>query len=290
MWWLTCCWHWGIDIFLYFAALMNDQNPYQAYCKDAMGVVEKAAAYIRDRHRHREELSIKAKGQHNFVTEVDRHAEEILVNGLSEILPEAGFIAEEGTSNRKGELFNWVIDPLDGTTNFIHGVFPFAISVGLLEKEEVVAGVVYEFGLDECFYSWKGGGAWLDGSPIRVSDVEIVNRALIATGFPYTDFSYLSEFLESIRFFMKHSHGLRRLGSAATDIAYVACGRYDGFYEYGLHPWDVAAGILLVKEAGGEVSDFGGYENPLFTEDIVCSNGHIHNEFQETTRNIMHHQ
>jgi myo-inositol-1(or 4)-monophosphatase len=255
-----------------------------------MGVVKEAAAYIRDRHEHREKLSIEAKGQHNFVTEVDRKAEKILVRGLSGILPEAGFIAEEGTSSRKGDLFNWVIDPLDGTTNFIHGVFPFAISVGLLEKEEVVAGVVYEFGIDECFYSWKGGGAWLDGTPIRVSGVKSVSRALIATGFPYTDFSYLSEFLESIRFFMKQSHGLRRLGSAATDIAYVACGRYDGFYEYGLNPWDVAAGILLVKEAGGEVSDFGGTENPLFTEDIICSNGHIHKEFQEVTRHIMHRQ
>ncbi|MCK4748729.1 MAG: inositol monophosphatase, partial [Bacteroidales bacterium] len=172
-------------------------------------------------------------------------------------------------------------------TNFIHGVFPFAISVGLTEHEEVVAGILYEFGLDEYFYAWKGGGAWLNGKPIRVSNVSTIEQSLIATGFPYTDFRYLSEFLESIRYFMQNSHGLRRLGSAATDIAYVACGRYDGFYEYGLSPWDIAAGILLVKEAGGDVSDFTGQNNPLFQEAIICSNGHIHREFQRTTRKIM---
>lgn len=250
-------------------------------------MVREAASYIRKRHEKREELNIKAKGQHNFVTEVDREAERILVSGLSGILPEAGFIAEEGTSSKKGERFQWIIDPLDGTTNFIHGVFPFAISVGLIEEQEVVAGVVYELGLDEYFYAWKNGGAWLNGNRIRVSSVNRVSQALVATGFPYTDFRFLSEFLESIHYFMQNSHGLRRLGSAATDMAYVACGRYDGFYEYGLHPWDIAAGILLVREAGGEISDFHGDGDPLFREDIICSNGLIHNEFQEITRKIM---
>jgi myo-inositol-1(or 4)-monophosphatase len=287
LWWPTCCIRWGIDILLYFAALMKGEIQYQPICTGAMEVVKKAASYIRDRHEHRKHLNIEAKGEHNFVTEVDRQSEEILVTGLSTLLPGAGFITEEGTSSAKGERFNWVIDPLDGTTNFIHGVFPFAISVGLLENGEAVAGVVYEFGLNETFHAWKGGGAWVNGTPVRVSSVKRIGQALIATGFPYTDFRHLSEFLESIRFFMQHSHGLRRLGSAATDIAYVACGRYDGFYEYGLNPWDVAAGIILVREAGGAVSDFRGAGNPLFTEDIVCSNGHIHKEFQEITRKIM---
>ncbi len=146
---------------------------------------------------------------------------------------------------------------------------------------------MYEFGLDEYFYAWKGGGAWLNGKPIRVSQVKTVDQALIATGFPYTDFRFLEEFLESVNYFMNHSHGLRRLGSAATDMAYVACGRYDGFYEYGLHPWDIAAGILLVKEAGGDLSDFEGNRNPLFREDIVCSNGLIQKEFYDATSKIM---
>ena len=266
---------------------MTVSNSYKSLCFDAMEVVKTAASYIREKHESREALNIEAKGRHNFVTEVDKQAEEILVSGLSGIIPDAGFITEEGTSSKKGDTFHWVIDPVDGTTNFIHGVFPFAISVGLTEHEEVVAGILYEFGLDEYFYAWKGGGAWLNGKPIRVSNVSTIEQSLIATGFPYTDFRYLSEFLESIRYFMQNSHGLRRLGSAATDIAYVACGRYDGFYEYGLSPWDIAAGILLVKEAGGDVSDFTGQNNPLFQEAIICSNGHIHREFQRTTRKIM---
>ena len=252
-----------------------------------MEVVREAAVYVRDRHENREGLNIEEKGKQNFVTEVDKKAEQILVSGLSNLLPESGFIAEEGTSNKRGETYNWVIDPVDGTTNFIHGVFPFAISVGLLEKEEIVAGIVYEFGLNEFFYSWKGGGAWLNGDPIQVSGVSTIGQALIATGFPYTNFTYLTEFMNSMDYFMKNSHGLRRLGSAATDIAYVACGRYDGFYEYGLHPWDIAAGILLVREAGGEVSDFSGHKEPLFSEDIICSNRNSYAEFQETIHKIM---
>jgi myo-inositol-1(or 4)-monophosphatase len=260
---------------------------YEKICFSAMEVVKIAAVYVRDRHENRKDLAIQEKGRQDFVTEVDKKTEEMLVSGLSELLPEAGFIAEEGTSSKRGETYNWVIDPVDGTTNFIHGVFPFAISVGLTENDEVVAGIIYEFGLDEFFYAWKDGGAWLNGTPIRVSEVSSVDQALVATGFPYTNFLYLEQFMKSMDHFMKNSHGLRRLGSAATDIAYVACGRYDGFYEYGLHPWDIAAGILLVKEAGGSVSDFAGHKNPLFDEHIVCSNQKIFTSFQSVIEKIM---
>jgi len=253
----------------------------------AMEVVREAAVFIRERHKNRENLNIEVKGMHNFVTEVDKKAEEILVDGLSTVLPEAGFIAEEGTGPGKRDTWNWIIDPVDGTTNFIHGVFPFAISVGLTRGEEIVAGVVYEFGLDETFYAWKNGGAWCNGNPIRVSTTPRVGEALVATGFPYTNYKYMEGFMKSIDHFMRHSHGLRRLGSAATDIAYVACGRYDAFYEYGLNPWDIAAGMLLVKEAGGRFSDFNGDPHPLFGEHIITTNGHIQEEFQETTRKIM---
>jgi myo-inositol-1(or 4)-monophosphatase len=266
---------------------MSPSSPYRKYCFDAIEVVKEAAAYIRDRHENRKGLNIEKKGRQNFVTEVDKTAEEILVNGLSRILPGAGFIAEEGTGPRRDGDFQWVIDPLDGTTNFIHGLFPFAISVGLAEREQVVAGVVYEFGLDELFYSWKGGGAWLNGQQIFASSVPSVGQALIATGFPYTNFALIKQFMESMDYFMKHSNGLRRLGSAATDIAYVACGRFEGFYEYGLNPWDIAAGILLVKEAGGQVSDFDGKADPLFGPDFVCANQHCFKEFQGIIQKIM---
>jgi myo-inositol-1(or 4)-monophosphatase len=260
---------------------------YKEICFEAMEVVKKAAAFVREKHENRKGIVIEEKGRQNFVTEVDLKAEQILVSGLSELLPKAGFVAEEGTSTRRGVRYNWIIDPIDGTTNFIHGVFPFAISVGLSEGDEVVAGIIYEFGLDEYFYAWKEGGAWLNGKSIDVSSVASVGQSLIATGFPYTNFTYLEEFMQSMDHFMKHSHGLRRLGSAATDIAYVACGRYDGFYEYGLNPWDISAGILLVKEAGGEVSDFSGQANPLYMETFISSNHHIFKEFQSTVQLIM---
>lgn len=266
---------------------MNGSDPYQKYCFDAIEVVSEAAAYVRERHENRKGLNVKKKGRQNFVTEVDKTTEEILVSGLSRVLPGAGFIAEEGTGHSNDGGFQWVIDPLDGTTNFIHGLFPFAISVGLAEGNEVVAGIIYEFGLDELFYGWKGGGAWLNGERIFVSGVPTVGEALIATGFPYTDFSFINQFMESMDYFMKHSNGLRRLGSAATDIAYVACGRFDGFYEYGLNPWDIAAGILLVKEAGGEVSDFHGGTDTLFAPNFLCTNHHLFNEFQGAIQKIM---
>ena len=265
----------------------SESMDYRKLCFGAMEVVKRAAAYVREQHENRGDLNIEEKGRQNFVTEVDKETEEILVTGLSNLLPESGFIAEEGTSTKKGETYNWVIDPVDGTTNFIHGVFPFAISVGLTENDEVVAGIVYEFGQKEYFYAWKGGGAWLNGMGIKVSGVKTIDRSLIATGFPYTNFSLLSQFMNSMDYFMKNSHGLRRLGSAATDIAYVACGRYDGFYEYGLHPWDIAAGLLLVKEAGGRVADFQGSDNPLFSENVICSNSNNFSEFQSIVQKIM---
>jgi myo-inositol-1(or 4)-monophosphatase len=171
---------------------------YKETCFSAIEVVKKAAAYVREQHAYRRDIAVEEKGKQNFITKVDKEAEQILVSGLSELLPEAGFITEEGTNNQRGERYNWIIDPVDGTTNFIHGVFPFAISVGFTDYKEVVAGIVYEFGLDEYFYAWKGGGAWLNGSQIRVSDVPQVNQSLIATGFPYTNFTYLEQFMRSM--------------------------------------------------------------------------------------------
>ena len=287
MWWPICSNRKGSEKLAYFAPSMRSTPPYKQLCFDAMEVVRKAAAYVRERHENRTNLNVEEKGRQNYVTEVDMRTEQILVNGLSGILPDAGIIAEEGTSSRRGTVYHWVIDPVDGTTNFIHGVFPFAISVGLTENNEVVAGIVYEFGLDELFYAWKGGGAWLNGNRIEVSKIPEVGHALIATGFPYTNFTYMSQFMKSVDYFMRHSNGLRRLGSAATDIAYVACGRFDGFYEYGLNPWDIAAGMLLVREAGGVISDFNGQDDPLFRENFVCANKMIFNEFQGIVREIM---
>ena len=230
---------------------------------------------------------IEVKGKNDFVTQIDKGSEKRLVNGLSELIPEAGFIAEEGTSDKKGERYNWIIDPIDGTTNFIHGLFPHAISIALEDKNEIVLGVIYELGLNECFYTWKGAPSYLNGQKISVSNASTVADSLLATGFPYSDYSKMKGFMNSLDYFMKNSHGLRRLGSAATDLAYVACGRFEGFYEYGLKPYDVAAGAILVKNAGGYSCDFSGNSNYIYGQEIVSSNALIFDELKEVINQLM---
>ena len=177
--------------------------------------------------------------------------------------------------------FNWIIDPLDGTTNFIHGVPVFCISIALQYKSEIILGVIYEINRDECFYSWKDDSAYLNNKIVQVSTNENLNHALLATGFPYYDYGKLDEYLKLFKYFMKNSRGVRRLGSAAADLAYVACGRFDGFYEYGLQPWDVAAGSFIVKQAGGMNSDFTGTDNFLFGKEIISANDKIYKRLAE---------
>lgn len=223
--------------------------------------------------------SIEIKGLHNFVTYVDMTSEKQIIAALKEILPEAGFIAEETGETGRESRYNWVIDPLDGTTNYIHGIPLYSISIALLEGNEVISGVVFEINRKECFYAWKGSPAFLNESVIKVSSAARLNDCLMATGFPYYDYSKVDPYLEVFRYLMKNTHGLRRLGSAAVDLAYVACGRFEGFYEYGLNSWDVAAGLLIVKQAGGDVSDFNGGDDYLFGREIVATNKLIHSEF-----------
>jgi len=216
---------------------------------------------------------IENKGLHDLVSYVDKASEKQIIEELSKLLPESGFIAEEGTSDKRGERFNWVIDPLDGTTNYIQGVPVYAVSIGLLDGDELVVGVVYEVGRDECFYAWKDGGAFLNDKSIHVSNRENIHEALMATGFPYNDFSRMDNYMKFLEWTMKNARGVRRLGSAATDLAYVACGRFEAFWEYDLKPWDVAAGAVIVKEAGGTVTDYKGGSNYLFGREIVATNG-----------------
>ncbi len=256
-------------------------------CREAIEAVKKAGSYIIDQHKNKSDRQLEEKGKHNFVTIVDKTAEDILVKELGKIMPEAGFIAEEGTNNKKGKKYNWIIDPLDGTTNFIHGAFPFAISVALNDGKIPVVGVILELGFNECFYAWKNGGAFANGFPIQASANLTLNQSLIATGFPYTNFERMDDYMKTIDWFMKNSRGLRRLGSAATDIAWVACGRYDGFFEYGLKPWAVAPGVIILSEAGGSCADFSGGENYIFGEEIICSNGKNHREFVDIIKSIM---
>ncbi|MEQ8522951.1 MAG: inositol monophosphatase family protein [Vicingaceae bacterium] len=221
-------------------------------------------------------LAFETKDINSLVTEVDKNIEKFLVDKLQTIIPGAGFIAEEGTADVRGDVFNWVIDPLDGTTNFIHGIPAFCISVGLLKNSEIILGSIFEFGRNNYYTALKGGGSYLNGSRIRVSVTKEMNDSLLATGFPYYDFKYLEAYLGTFKEVMQHSRGIRRLGSAALDMAYVAAGKFDGFFEYSLHPWDVAAGIVIINEAGGKVTDFKGGENFLFGKELLASNGNIH--------------
>ena len=211
----------------------------------------------------------------------------MIVETLHEILPEAGFISEENTKTEQGEQLKWVIDPLDGTTNFIHGIPFYAISIALMDGNEVVLGVVNELNLNECFYAWKGGPAYKDGDEIQVSKAPKVKDSLIATGFPYYDFEKMKAYLASLEYFMQNSHGARRIGSAACDLAYVACGRFDAFYEYSLHSWDVAAGSLILQQAGGRVSDFKGGNNYIFGKEIIATNALIYDEFLSITQKYL---
>ncbi len=227
------------------------------------------------------EKNVQTKGKHDYVTYVDKTAEKYIVESLSKIFPPAGFIAEEGTSNKVGDTYNWIVDPLDGTTNFIHGLAPFCVSIALKRDDDIVLGVIYEPNLDEVFYAWEDSPAFLNDQPIDVSQTYSLDNALIATGFPFYDYSKLDAYMELFTYCLKNTRGLRRLGSAAIDLAYVACGRVDGFYEYGLKSWDVAAGSFIVKRAGGVISDFSGGDNYLFGKEIVAFNSKLHNIFMK---------
>lgn len=256
----------------------------QTLCQEVCQLAKSTGAFIREEGSNFQRNRVEVKGKNDFVSYVDKSSEERLVKGLSLLIPDAGFIAEEGTSSKRGETYNWVIDPLDGTTNFIHGLPCYAISIGLLRNEELVMGVVYEINFDECFYAWEGSPAYLNGKEIHVSQAPTLADSLLATGFPYYDYSRLKEYMELFEHFMQTTHGLRRLGSAATDLAYVACGRFDGFYEYCLQPWDVAAGAFLVQQAGGKVCDFSGGKNYIFGREIVAGNAAGFEEFSGTIK------
>jgi myo-inositol-1(or 4)-monophosphatase len=241
-------------------------------------IAKEAGAFIREQRKTFSSDKIEIKGLNDLVSYVDKTAEEIIVAALAKILPGAGFLTEEKTINRTGERYNWIIDPLDGTTNFIHGLPVYSVSIALQEFDELVLGVVYEINLDECFYAWKGAPAYMNGLEIKVSRCTTVAESLLATGFPYYDFGKQDAYIELFAELMKSCHGLRRLGSAAVDLVYTACGRFEGFYEYNLNAWDVAAGIVIVRQAGGEVVNFKGGSEVLNTRQLLATNGRITKE------------
>lgn len=242
-----------------------------------------AGAFIRQERENFSYSKVEIKGLNDLVSYVDKTVEELIVRELHAIYKDAGFIVEENTRTEKRE-YNWIVDPLDGTTNFIHGIPCYAVSIALEYKGEIILGVVYEVSRDECFYAQKDKGAFLDGRAIEVSSRKTISESLIATGFPIYDFERIESYLSTLKYFMERTHGLRRMGAASVDLCYVACGRMDAYFEYNLKPWDVAAGALIVKEAGGGVYDFSGGTNWLFGKEVACSNKFLDAEFNTVIR------
>lgn len=256
-----------------------------SYIKEqTIELARKAGTFIQEASKSFSHDKIEHKGLNDLVSFVDKEAEKILVDGCRSILPEAGFITEEGTDSTRGERYNWIIDPLDGTTNFIHGLPAYAVSVCLAEHDVPVMGVVYEINRDEMFHALKGSGAFCNEDPIRVSPVDELAGSLLATGFPYYEFSQMNKYLRILNEFMQRTHGIRRVGSAAVDLAYTACGRFEGFFEYNLNSWDVAAGIVLVQEAGGKITDFSNGDDFVFGRELIAGTPGV----QEGMQKIIH--
>jgi myo-inositol-1(or 4)-monophosphatase len=239
------------------------------------------------RFRRRGGLRVERKGPHDFVTQADREAEDAVTGYLRSRFPTHAILAEETWADAHESTYRWVVDPLDGTTNFIHGVATFAVSVAVEDRSGPVAGAIYDPVHRETFHARRGGGARLDDAAIACSRPEGLGECLLATGFPFRELGRLDRYLASFEAFVRTTAGLRRAGAAALDLAWVACGRYDGFWELGLSRWDVAAGALLVAEAGGRVTDPAGGATHLDCGDIVAAGIDVHGAMLEVTRRLL---
>jgi myo-inositol-1(or 4)-monophosphatase len=247
-------------------------------CMKATEVVKAAAGFIRTQYTSFNPDTVRSKSLNSLVSFVDEEAEKLLVNGLQKLLPASGFLTEEQTVERSAKKYVWIIDPLDGTTNFIHRIPVFSVSVALYENDKALVGIVMDVMRDECFYAFRYGGAYMNGRRIQVSDKSALSDCLVATGFPYEVFDYSDTYLSIIKRLMPRCRGIRRLGSAAIDLAYTACGRFDAFFEYNLNAWDVAGGAFIVQEAGGMVSDFSLTEEFISNKEILASNTLVHHQ------------
>ena len=253
---------------------------------EVVDLCRSVAAFIRTERENFDNTRIEQKEKfNNLVSYVDKESEKKLVSKLLQILPKAGFITEEGTVEQsQSNDYNWIIDPLDGTTNFLHGLPVYAISVGLAYRQEVILGIVHDVVHNDSYHAVQEGNAYCNDKTIRVTPAKTLSETLLATGFPYFQFDKTEAYLDIIKTFLDKTHGIRRLGSAAMDLAYVASGKLDGFFEYNLNAWDVAAGSFIVKQAGGKVTDFKGGNNFLFGGELCASNTNIHPEMLQVIR------
>jgi myo-inositol-1(or 4)-monophosphatase len=243
-------------------------------------VARQAGAYIR---KEREKFStdrVERKHAHDYVSYVDKGSETMIVEELRKLLPEAGFITEEGLASHRDEQMLWVVDPLDGTTNFIHGYAPYAVSIALTRGKEILVGVVYEVCADECFYAWKNGGAYRNGEAIHVGNVDI-NDALLCLQLPYNSNAYKPVVKELIERFYGNVGSIRMIGSAAMALCYVAAGRLDGYAERYIGQWDYMAGSLIVMEAGGRVTNYAGEDYFMEGDSVIAASQRVHPSLAE---------
>lgn len=223
----------------------------------------------------RNELKLEQKGENDFVTQIDKDAEQAIIHKIKQSYPEHAFIGEESGNTGENAEFTWIIDPIDGTTNFIKGIPHFCISIALIHKGKIDQGLVFDPVRSELFTASRGAGAQLNGYRIRASKPKELSGTILATGFPFRDKSTFDTYNTAFSNIFKTSGDVRRSGSAALDLAYVASGRYDGYYERGIKPWDIAAGELLVRESGGLVTDFKGNNDPLYKGEIVAGSAKV---------------
>ncbi|MFQ6081752.1 MAG: inositol monophosphatase family protein [Candidatus Aminicenantia bacterium] len=249
------------------------------YLKIAKKVVKEAGKILKENLSR--EMKVEYKGEVNLVTSQDKLSQEIIYQKLSSLFLEHDFLAEEELEKIKGSEFRWIIDPLDGTTNYAHRFPIFCVSIALEYRGKVILGTIYNPMLDELFWAVKGEGAFLNNKPIKVSSTQELDKSLLATGFPYDLRESEENNINHFNNFLVRTQAIRRCGSAALDLCYVACGRFDGFWELKLFPWDLAAGILIVEEAGGRISDFRDKEVNIYAKEIVASNGLIHQQMIE---------
>ena len=253
------------------------------YLEAAIETAQEAGKILREEFDHPAQITYK--GEVDLVTQADKRSEQAIVTRLTKYFPEHSIAAEEGTGHESGSEFRWHVDPLDGTTNFAHGYPCFSVSIALAQRGALLAGVVYNPFYDELFAAARGAGATLNGKRIFVSKVDKLATSLLCTGFPV----HKRQANPNIHYywdFTLRSHGVRRDGSAAMDLAAVACGRFEGFWEFGLHTWDTAAGVLLVREAGGTVTQFDGQPYRLGDRELLASNGRVHTEMKEVAASI----
>ena len=243
-------------------------------------IARRAGAYIREERKKFSLESVERKHAHDYVSYVDKGSEQLIVAALKELLPDAGFITEEQTAQRGQSPLCWVVDPLDGTTNFIHQYPPYAVSIALLQGKDIMIGVVYEICADECFYAWRGGGAYVDGMPLHVSTQKIQD-ALLCFQLPYNSDAYKPTIQRLIDTFYGNVGSIRMCGSAAMALCYVAAGRLDGYAEQYIGQWDFMAGSLIVMEAGGMVTDYSGSSDFTQGNSVVATNGIIQQDLLE---------